>query len=324
VRVLVTGGAGYIGSHGAKALAAAGHDPIVIDDLRTGHPDFVRWGRLVKVDLTAHGAAAGVFASHAPEAVVHFAASAYVGESMRHPGAYFRNNVVPAMGLLDASVAAGNVPFVFSSSCATYGIPSRTPIVEDEPQAPVNPYGESKLMVEKMLRWYGDIHGLPWMALRYFNAAGADPDGEVGEDHDPETHIVPLSILALLGRDPVRVFGTDYPTVDGTAVRDYVHVTDLASAHVKAVESLVGGGDSMALNLGTGSGTTVRQVIDAVGRIAGGEVPRIAAPRRPGDPPVLVADASPAREVLQWEPGLSDIDTIARTAWQWHSRRHRT
>jgi UDP-glucose-4-epimerase GalE len=319
--VLVTGGAGYIGSHACKALAAAGFLPVAFDNLVYGHPWAAKWGPLVVGDLADAEALARVFTGHRIEAVVHFAAYAYVGESMQDPGRYFRNNVANTLNLLEAAVAHGGGQLVFSSTCATYGLPDRVPIGEDAPQRPVNPYGESKLFVERALHWLGVAHGLHSVSLRYFNAAGADPEGELGEDHEPETHLIPLVIQSALGvREEVRVFGTDYPTPDGTAIRDYIHVTDLADAHVAALEYLRAGGASRALNLGTGRGHSVRDVIAAVERVSGRPVPAREAPRRPGDPPVLVADPTRAGAVLGWHPRLSDLETIVATAWAWHAR----
>ena len=321
MKVLVTGGAGYIGSHTAKALALAGHEPIVLDDLRTGYAENVRWGPLVRARLDDPPAIRAALEGHGVEAVVHFAASAYVGESMRQPVAYFRNNVGNTLNLLEAMLATGVGTIVFSSSCATYGVPESTPITEATAQRPVNPYGESKVIVERMLRWIGEIHGVRWMALRYFNAAGADPDGELGEAHDPETHLVPLAILAALGGPRLVVFGTDYPTRDGTAVRDYVHVSDLADGHVAALVALVGGGPSGGYNLGTGVGHSVSDVVDSVERATGRAVPRDLAPRRPGDPPILVADPSAASRVLGWQPRHPTLDSIVETAAAWAARR---
>ncbi len=321
MRILVTGGAGYIGSHTAKLLAANGHEPVVFDDLSQGHDRAVKWGPLERGTLSDPDRLAEVFASRPVDAVVHFAASALVGESMSNPTKYFRNNTVATLNLLDAMRAAGVGTIVFSSTCATYGDPVRVPIDESHPQAPVNPYGESKLMVEKLLRWYGDAYGLRWMALRYFNAAGADPDGEIGEDHDPESHLIPLVIDAARGtRPPVKIFGTDYPTPDGTAIRDYVHVMDLADAHLRALDRLGAGTPSQAINLGTGRGQSVREVVDTVARVGGRMVPAIESPRRPGDPPELVAAPARAREVLGWTCQYGDLETIVRHAWAWHER----
>jgi UDP-glucose-4-epimerase GalE len=322
MRVLVTGGAGYIGSQTAKELAQAGDEPIVVDDLRTGHRANVRWGQLVEASLEDTDRLRQVLRRERVEAVVHFAASAYVGESMRDPRAYFRNNVDGTLSLLDAMLAEDVASIVFSSTCATYGIPDRVPIAEDEQQVPVNPYGESKLFVEKVLRWYGQAYGLRWAALRYFNAAGADPDGEVGEEHDPETHLIPLTVRAALGRGPaLEIYGTDYPTPDGTAVRDYVHVVDLADAHLRALRLLAEGASLGGLNVGTGTGHSVREVVAAVERAAGRPVPVREAPRRAGDPPALVADPARAMQVLGWQPRLASLDAIVTTAVRWHTSR---
>jgi UDP-arabinose 4-epimerase len=321
MKILVTGGAGYIGSHTCKVLQSAGHTPIVFDDLSQGHEWAVKWGPLEKGSLTDPARLAEVFALHDVDAVVHFAASALVGESMSHPGKYFRNNTLGTFNLLEAMRAADVGTIVFSSTCATYGNPARVPIDESHPQAPVNPYGESKLMVEKMLRWYGESHDLKWIALRYFNAAGADPDGEIGEDHDPESHIIPLVIGGTLGtRPPVKVFGTDYATPDGTAVRDYIHVMDLADAHLRALDALAGGTPSQPVNLGTGHGHSVREVIEAVSAVSGRPVPFETAPRRAGDPPELVADPTRAHAVLGWRPRYAALQTIVEHAWRWHTK----
>ncbi|MDP2895103.1 MAG: UDP-glucose 4-epimerase GalE [bacterium] len=319
MRVLVTGGAGYIGSHTTKALFQAGVEPIVYDDLSKGHRWAVQWGRLIHADLA--NASALRLALEEVDAVIHFAANAYVGESVKNPRKYFQNNVVNALSLLDAMLDAGVRKIVFSSTCATYGVPNRTPISEDQPQRPVNPYGESKLFVERALRWYGDAYGLRWITLRYFNAAGADPEGEIGECHVPETHLVPLAIQTALGLLPVLdVFGTDFSTADGTAVRDYVHVTDLADAHVRALYALEDGLSCQPINLGTGVGASVRDVIRTVQDVGGCTVNSRQAPRRPGDPAVLVADPSRAATVLGWKPRLSSLHRIVETAWDWHSR----
>ncbi len=322
MRILVTGGAGYVGSHTAKRLAEAGHVPVTFDDLSQGHDWAVRWGPFERGNLNDPARLAAVFAAQRVEAVVHFAAKALVGESMADPAKYFRTNTVGTLNLLDAMREAGVGTIVVSSTCATYGDPLRVPIDESHPQAPVNPYGESKLMVETLLRWYGERYDLRWMALRYFNAAGADPDGEIGEDHDPETHLIPLVIGAALGtRPPVQVFGTDYPTPDGTAVRDYVHVMDLADAHLRALDRLGAGTPSQAINLGTGRGHSVRDVVDAVARVGDRAVPAVEAARRPGDPPELVAAPGRARDVLGWTCRYPDLDAIVRHAWAWHDKR---
>lgn len=319
--ILVTGGAGYIGAHACKALARAGYSPVVYDSLVYGHREAVKWGPLIEADLADESRLKDVFRNFDVAAVIHFAAFAYVGESMADPRIYFHNNVMNTLRLLDAMLAAGVRKIVFSSTCATYGMPDSMPITESAAQRPVNPYGESKLMIERVLHWYAQAYGLDYAALRYFNAAGADPDREIGEDHTPETHLIPLILDAALGRRPeIGIFGTDYPTPDGTAIRDYIHVQDLADAHLRAVEHLLSGGGSLAVNLGTGTGHSVREVIAMAERVTGRPVPRRESPRRPGDPAVLVADPSLAAERLSWRAACSDLETILRTAWAWHSR----
>lgn len=319
--ILVTGGAGYIGSHTCKALASAGFRPITFDNLMCGNRWAVRWGPFVHGDLSDRSFVEEVIRRHKIEAVIHFAAYAYVGESMQDPGKYFQNNVVNTANLLQALKATGVGQVVFSSTCATYGVPDRIPIREDHATKPVNPYGESKLFIERALHWYGVSHGLRSVSLRYFNAAGADPHGEIGESHDPETHLIPLVIQTALGDHPyIEIFGTDYPTADGTAIRDYIHVTDLAEAHVQSLMYLLNGGESTTLNLGTGRGHSVREVIAAVEEVSGSSLPVIEAARRPGDPPILVADATKSGKVLHWSPHLSTLERIVETAWQWHER----
>ena len=319
--VLVTGGAGYIGSHACKALAAAGYLPVAYDNLVHGHEWAVKWGPFVRGDLADAARVRQTIKSHRITAIMHFAAYCYVGESMSVPERYFRNNVVNTLDLLDAARECGVSLFVFSSTCATYGMPVSIPMSEDHPQYPINPYGDSKLMVEKMLAWQASAHGLRWSALRYFNAAGADAAGEIGENHDPETHLIPLALQASLGqRSSIDVYGSDYPTPDGTAIRDYIHVTDLADAHVKALQLLERGTLSIALNLGTGSGHSVREVIDMARAVSGRDIVVRDAPRRAGDPPALVADATRAAEALQWQPRHSSLRNIVETAWRWHSR----
>jgi UDP-glucose-4-epimerase GalE len=302
-------------------LAREGIEPIVLDNLATGHRSAVRWGPFVQGDIGDGDLVRWILREYKIAAVVHFAASAYVGDSVRDPRSYFRNNVANTLVLLDAMLDGGVHRVVFSSTCASYGLPAALPITEDQPQVPVNPYGESKLFVERALRAYDQAYGLRWLALRYFNAAGADPEGELGEDHDPETHLVPVVIDAALGHRPwVDVFGTDYPTPDGTAVRDFVHVTDLADAHVRALGHLLGGRESVALNLGTGTGHSVREVVAMVEAVGGRSVPVREAPRRPGDPPALLADARRARELLGWRPRYANLEDIVRTAWDWRVR----
>jgi UDP-arabinose 4-epimerase len=321
--VLVTGGAGYIGSHTCKALARAGFTPVTYDNLVHGHSWAVRWGPLVRGDLANQALLTDTLLRYSITAVIHFAAFAYVGESMSAPGKYFTNNVSNTLTLLEAMQHAQVDKIVFSSTCATYGMPDKVPIDENQVQKPINPYGESKFFVERMLQWWGKAHGLRWTALRYFNAAGADRDGDIGEDHEPETHLIPIAIQTAMGlRGPLEIFGCDYPTDDGTAVRDYVHVNDLATAHVAALKRLQRGGDSLALNLGTGTGHSVREVVSMV-EVFGGRVPvRMAAPR-PGDPPILVAAANRARDVLDWEPRHSRLDEIVSSAWRWHAQHNK-
>jgi UDP-arabinose 4-epimerase len=324
MRVLVTGGAGYIGSHTAKALSRAGHEPVVLDNFKAGHRWAVKWGPLAEGDLADQDFVHHTLREFDIQAVIHFAADVLVGESVADPRKYYWNNVVNSLRLLDALAGSSVGHIVFSSSCATYGVPSRVPIPEDHPQFPVNPYGETKLMIERILHDYGPAYGLRWMALRYFNAAGADPDGEIGEDHDPETHLIPLVVQAAQGDRPaIEIYGTDYPTPDGTAVRDYIHVTDLARAHVQALEYLAGGGASTALNLGTGLGHSVREVVAAVGKLCDGRVPVKEGPRRAGDPPALVAEVGKAEKVLGWKPEYAELDLIVETAWKWHAARHK-
>ncbi len=320
--ILVTGGAGYIGSHACKALAHAGFRPVTLDNLVYGHREAVQWGPLIEGDLGDRSLLDNVMREHAIQAVVHFAAYAYVGESMQDPAKYFHNNVTNTVNLLTAMQENGVTPIVFSSTCATYGMPKTLPMDESHPQAPVNPYGESKLFIERALHWFGVAHGTRSVALRYFNAAGADPDGDIGEEHDPETHLIPLVIATALGqRDAIDIYGTDYPTPDGTAIRDYIHVTDLADAHVRALRYLFDNGESTRLNLGTGHGFSVREVIDAVARCTGLPIATRECPRRAGDPAELVADARRAQELLQWSPRCSDLDEIVATAFAWHARR---
>ena len=319
--ILVTGGAGYVGSHACKALAAAGHTPVTYDNLSRGHREFARWGPLEIGDIADAAKLDSAFARHRIDAVMHFAALAYVGESVEQPALYYRNNVGGTLELLEAMRRAGVKLLVFSSTCSTYGVPERMPITEDLPQQPINPYGMSKLVVERVLRDYEPAYGLRSVALRYFNAAGCDPDGEVGEEHDPETHLIPRVLMAADGMLPhVDVFGTDYPTPDGTCLRDYIHVADLADGHVRALSYLQRGGASTAINLGTGRAFSVREVIAAAERVTGRRIPVHEGPRRAGDPPVLVADATRARLVLGFAPGFTEIEPIVATAWRWHER----
>ena len=323
--ILVTGGAGYVGSHACKALAETGYLPVVFDNLSRGHREAVRWGPLVEGDLHDAARVVAALRDHDVTAVMHFAAFAYVGESVGDPETYYRNNVGGTLALLEAMRRAGVGTIVFSSTCAVYGVPDRLPISETTPKAPLNPYGETKLAIERALHWYAGAYGMRFAALRYFNAAGADPGGEIGEDHDPETHLIPRVLRAALGTgDPVEVYGTDYPTADGTAIRDYIHVADLGEAHVRALDYLDAGGENGAMNLGTGQGCSVRQVIAAVERIAGRPVSFRETARRPGDPPELVADPGLARTRLGWQPRHSDLDTIIQTALAWERRAGRS
>ena len=319
--ILIVGGAGYIGSQTAKRVAQAGLKPVVFDNLVYGHRWAVKWGPFVEGDLADGALIKDVLEQFKITAVVHFAAYAYVGESVTNPRKYFRNNVAGTLNLLDAMLDVGVRDIVFSSTCATYGVPTTVPIAEDHPQAPVNPYGETKLAIERALHWYQRAYALRFAALRYFNAAGADPDGEVGEDHEPETHLIPLAMDAALGGKPLDIYGTDYPTPDGTAVRDYIHVQDLADAHVAALDRLRAGAASLCVNLGTGRGHSVREVIAAVEKVSGKKVPARETGRRAGDPPQLVADPRRAAEVLGWQARLPGIDAIVEHAWRWRQKR---
>jgi UDP-glucose-4-epimerase GalE len=316
--VLVTGGAGYIGSHAAKALSRAGYRVVALDNLVAGHRAAVKFGELVEADVNDVAAVRQALRRHEIGAVMHFAAFLDVGESVREPIRYYRNNVDGALGVLEAMAAENVRHFVFSSSCATYGEPIETPIAETHPQRPINSYGETKLAIERALPHFERAYGIHSTALRYFNAAGADPDGDVGEDHSPEIHLIPRAIDAAGGGRGLQVFGDDYPTPDGTCQRDYIHVTDLADAHVKALEAIGETGRSSAYNLGTGHPHSVREVIDTVSRVTGRDVPWTLAARRPGDPAVLFAAADKARTDLHWSPRFPDLDSIVRTAWAWH------
>ncbi|WP_052667083.1 UDP-glucose 4-epimerase GalE [Nitriliruptor alkaliphilus] len=317
--VLVTGGAGYIGSHTCKALHGAGYAPVSYDDLERGHVSAVQWGPLQVGSLQDQATLRRAFETYRPIAVLHFAALAYVGESMQEPGRYYTNNVGGTLALLEAMRDHGVDQFVFSSTCATFGVPAAGRIGDDDDQHPINPYGSSKLMVERILRDYETVHGLRSVVLRYFNAAGADPDVDIGERHEPETHLLPLVLAAAAGHlEHVEVFGDDYPTPDGTCVRDYVHVSDLADAHVRALEHLRAGGASLACNLGTGVGASVLEVIDQVERTTGRSVARCVRARREGDPPELVAAVERARRDLGWNPSRSDLATIVEDAWRWY------
>ena len=319
ISILVAGGAGYVGSAACRALHRAGLQPVVVDNLSTGHRWASRWGVFEQADITDTGAMVAIMRRHSVKAVMHFAAHALVAESIAHPDRYFGNNFGGTMLLLDAMRTAGVDTFVFSSTGAVYGNASPAPISEDHPRAPINPYGLSKKLIEDALPWYGSAYGLKWVALRYFNAAGAIHEDHIGEAHACETHLIPLACLAALGRrDKVTVMGTDYATPDGTAIRDYVHIADLADAHVLTLKHLQGGGASGIFNLGAGEGHSVRDVVRAVETQTGITGISRDAPRRPGDPPMLVADCSKAKTVLGWRPGRSDLDTIISDALAWH------
>lgn len=321
MRFLVTGGAGYVGSHTVAWLRGAGHEALVYDNLSRGHRAAVGAAELIVGDLHETERLAALLAERRIECVLHFAAFALVGESVAEPALYYRNNVVGSLSLLEAMRAAGVSRIVFSSTTATYGDPQRVPITEDEPQRPINPYGFSKLAIERALADYAAAYGLAYAALRYFNAAGAAADGSIGEDHQPESHLIPLVLQVALGqRERLIVFGDDYATPDGTCIRDYVHVDDLADAHLRAVEQLRSG-QGLCFNLGTGRGHSVREVVEACRRATGHSIPTEIGPRRPGDPPRLVASAEAARRALGWEPRYAELDAIVATAWRWH-RQH--
>ncbi len=318
MKVLVVGGAGYIGSHAARALRTRGFDVLLYDNLSSGHAALAKGFELVVGDVSETGKLAK--AMKQSQAVMHFAAHAFVGESVKNPRKYFHNNVEGGLALLNTAIENGMRNVIFSSTCAVYGIPAKVPISEDAPRQPVNPYGVSKLFFEQALEAYDVAYGIRYASLRYFNAAGADESGETGECHNPETHLIPLALDAAMdGGAELQVFGSDYPTPDGTCIRDYIHVTDLAEAHVKALEHLIGGGSSIALNLGTGRGHSVKEVVTAVEAGAGKPVRTRFGPRRAGDPPVLVADPSRAESVLGWKAERS-LTEIVSTAWQWHKR----
>ena len=317
----MTGGAGYIGSHTAHLLGQQGYEVTVVDNLSRGHRHNVDPQRLRVVDIGDTEGLCRIFAERAFDAVIHFAAYISVGESMRVPELYFTNNVSGSLSLLTAMVRCGVRHLVFSSTAAVYGMPSVVPIKEEAPYAPVSVYGESKVMVEKLLHWFDLVHGLRSISLRYFNASGADPEGRLGEEHEPETHLIPLLFRAILTGQPVTIFGEDYPTPDGTCIRDYIHVTDLARAHVLALEWLTEGGGSDWFNVGNGSGYSVREVVRAVEEVTGQKVPYVAGPRREGDPPKLVADSNKLRRRLQWTPRHSDLRDIVSTAWNFEQKR---
>ena len=317
--ILIVGGAGYIGSYMAKYLAQHGYTPIVLDNLICGHKQAVKYGPFIEGSMEDRGTLDRIFSDHAVAAVMHFAAFCYVGESVEEPAKYYRNNIANTLILLDAMLKKGIDKFIFSSSCSIYGEPVEVPITEAHPKAPINPYGRTKLVVEHMLEDFGHAYGLKSIPLRYFNAAGADPQGELGEDHHPETHLIPLVLKTALGQRPqVDVFGNDYPTPDGTCVRDYIHIEDLAQAHLLALERLLSGSPPEAYNLGNAKGHSVKQVIDTARRITGKEIPVRFVARRPGDPAVLVSSSEKATRDLGWKPRFPELETIIETAWRWH------
>ncbi len=319
--VLVTGGAGYIGAHACKALAEAGYTPVTYDNLVYGHPEAVKWGPLEKGDIGDRTRVEMVMQKYNPLAVLHFAAYAYVGESVENPGKYYRNNVAGTLSLLESMRKCRIDKIIFSSTCATYGMPDQIPIDENHPQNPINPYGRTKLMIEWILRDFAAAYGLKYVSLRYFNAAGADPAAEIGERHDPETHLIPLVLETALGRrNRLEIYGTDYDTPDGTCIRDYIHVTDLANAHLLALEYLKDGGESNIFNLGNGSGFSVKEVIRSAVKITGCDIPYFEIERRAGDPGVLIGSSEKIINALGWRVAHNNLDTIIKTAWQWHNK----
>jgi UDP-glucose 4-epimerase len=324
--ILVTGGAGYIGSHAVLALKNAGYEVVVLDNLSNGHRELVEQVLQVKLivgDTSDRALLDNIFTTHNITAVMHFAAYIAVGESVTDPAKYYHNNVAGTLTLLEAMLAASINKFIFSSTCALYGVPKFVPLTEDHPQDPISPYATTKWMVERILSDFDTAYNLKSVRFRYFNAAGADPTGLLGEDHEPETHLIPLVLMAALGkRESILIFGTDYPTTDGTCIRDYIHVTDLAQAHVLGLEYLLKGGDSEVFNLGNGSGFSVREVIESAKEVTGAEIKIEERDRRPGDPPILVGSSDKASKVLGWRPQYPNIKDILTHAWQWHQRRH--
>jgi UDP-glucose-4-epimerase GalE len=321
--ILVSGGAGYIGAHTCKELKRNNFYPVVLDNLSTGHRSFVKWGPLVECDIRDSATVEKAIRDTEAQAVLHFAGHSYVGESVQNPFKYYDNNITGTLSLLSAMVRTGCKHIVFSSTCAIYGEPATIPILEDTPPKPINPYGASKHMVERILADFKTAYGLESTCLRYFNACGADLDGELGEDRTPETHLIPRAMLSILGRiQNFELFGSDYPTPDGTAIRDYIHVTDIARVHVQAVQHLLDGNEGVSVNLGTGLGYSVREIMNAIAKETGVHPSAIRSPRRQGDPPILIADIARARQILGYDPQHSDLSTIVRSAWAWHKATH--
>jgi UDP-glucose 4-epimerase len=319
--ILIVGGAGYIGAHVNKELNRQGYETIVFDNLSFGHRNFIKWGNFQEGDLGNIDDIRTVFKKYSVEAVMHFAAFTYVGESVENPQKYYLNNLRNTLNLLQVMLEEGVEYFVFSSTCATYGEPQEIPITEDHPQKPISPYGKGKYMVEQILEDYSRAYGLKYASLRYFNAAGADPDGEIGEQHDPETHLIPLILDAASGkRKNIQIFGSDYPTPDGTCIRDYIHVMDLAFAHIKALKYLQDGNESDVFNLGNGQGFSVKEVIETSKKITRKDIATEEVERRPGDPPVLVGSSTKAQKILNWQPKYPDLESIIETAWMWHRK----
>jgi len=319
--ILITGGAGYIGSHACKSLALAGYEPIAYDNLSLGHRWAVKWGPFEEGDIADRDKIDAVIKKYKPEAVIHFAAYAYVGESMNDPGKYYRNNVAGTLTLLESMRDHQIDKIIFSSTCATYGSPKEIPILENHAQHPINPYGRSKLMIEQMLKDFDLAHGIKYISLRYFNAAGADPEGEIGEKHDPETHLIPLILDVALGRkNHVEIFGTDYNTSDGTCIRDFIHVSDLADAHLLSLKYLINHKRSNIFNLGNNNGFSVKEVIRTAENVCGKKIPSVPLKKRPGDPPVLVGSAKKAQKLLKWSPNHPELESIINTAFNWNKK----
>jgi len=321
MKILVTGGAGYIGSHMCKHLDHNGYNPIILDNLICGHRQAVKWGVFIEGSIGDKELLGHIFSEYKVEAVIHFAAFCYVDESVKEPLKYYRNNVANAINLLESMNENNIKNFIFSSSCSTYGEPIEIPITEEHPQNPINPYGRTKLMVEQILDDFREAYGLHYISLRYFNAAGADPDGELGEDHRPETHLIPIVLQTALGqRNSINIFGDDYKTTDGTCIRDYIHINDLAQAHLLALEKLFNGCPEGKYNLGNGNGYSVKEVIDVVREITGKPIPTSIVGRRPGDPTILIGSSKKAIKELGWKPQFTDVYEIIKTAWEWHKR----